>query len=164
MSQYYDTCIFEHAVNPRSTYNRECRNITDTTLIDWEVSTCPAIMLAEAPIAELLEQFEANCARNGVVYLKADLATARTTAQQHVPLKRSLRQIGFGGQDWWHLCAALSVGATAIVSGDEDFFDPANKRNPNARKKGSRVKMAIENRLGIRIIRPAACPHKLDTV
>lgn len=158
MIYYYDTCIFLHGSNADSGSHEHCVRILNFMNIDWTVAFSRDITLSEAPIEELINQFEIGCAMNGVVYATPTLEDAKRSARSKVQEKRQLRQLGFQGADWNHLCAADSVSARALVSDDEDFIDPANKANPGSKRKLSRVKEFIEDRFSIRVLLSHSCP------
>lgn len=155
---YYDTCIFELSVNLMDRNYSHCSFITDCSNIVWDVCTCPDIIASEASIDELLLAFEIECARNGVNYLKISLDDAKAAGRQCAAEKRQLRQFGFSGNDWFHLCAAKAVPSAALVTCDEDFFDPSNKACRGAKKLKSRVKQFIKDRFAIVVIKPDRCP------
>jgi hypothetical protein len=69
--------------------------------------------------------------------------------------KKALSQLGFQSRDWTHLMAALHSAADVLISTDDDFWDPANKRNRGAAKKGIQVKRLIESGMNIRILLPS---------
>jgi len=141
----------------------DCKKIVDVESIKWGVSICSEAICAECPgLTEYIEQFEINCVRSDVDITTVSLSEARATGKSYVALKKQLNQLSFSGYDWHHLCAAISSKVTAIVSVDEDFFDPANKANPRARKKSDKVKRLIESNTEILIIKPNLCPCPAD--
>ena len=162
-SLYYDTCIFLHGLNPQDRSHRHCSRLLDLPSISWRLAICRELSAAEAAIGEYLDRFEISCISAGVAIEVVALSGARVHARKYKGLKRELSRIGFGGNDWWHVMACAAIGIEALCSADEDYFDPANKRNPKAKKKSSAVRDEIERTLRIDILRPEeACGLYLD--
>jgi hypothetical protein len=158
MPHYYDTCIFQASLNPELPFSAACKAILDTTDITWTVGICGEAIVAECPIEEYLNEFEVDCQRNSVSLVKVTLADSRAKGKSLSAFRKKLQQLGFSNWDWHHFCASQVIAAKAIVTVDEDFFDPSNKINPKSKKKNDRVKRLIEATFSTKVIRPEACP------
>lgn len=158
MNYYYDTCIFLHSLNTANKFHAHSRKILSVSEITWIVSFSRDIIISEAPIKEMIDQFEIDCARNGITYYMPTFNDAKRISKVRAQDKKALRKMGFCGTDWSHLCAAIAVSAAALVTNDEDFFDPANKSNPGMHKRSTKVKRWIEYHFPLRILQSNQCP------
>ncbi|WP_297900024.1 hypothetical protein [Metallibacterium sp.] len=154
-NKYYDACLFGNALNSAHACNEGCFRFVTVDSIDWNITCCPEIVLTEFPsIREFFEQFFVYCALSGIVYRHVTLAEAKSTSKIYRPHKRPLNRLGFRGNDWNHLMAAVSEQCDEIITTDEDFFDPSNKINPGAAKKGKKVSNYIKEYFNITIVMP----------
>lgn len=155
ISKYYDSCVFGNAINSGNSDYIGCVRATEVERIEWTVCASPDLVLAEFPsIREFFEAFFVYCQINGVEFMHVTLAQAKASAKTHRVHKRQLEVFGFQGRDWNHLMAAKHSGSTHILSTDEDFFDPANKTNRRAARRGNRVAQYIADHLRIQVERP----------
>lgn len=154
-NKYYDACLFGNALNSSHASYDGCVRFVTVDSIDWEIACCPEIVLSEFPsIREFFEQFFVYCALSGIVYRHVTLAEAKATSKIHRAHKRPLSILGFQGNDWNHLMAAVGEKCGEIITTDEDFFDPLNKANPGASKKSKVVATYIKNKFKIIVVMP----------
>lgn len=154
---YYDACIFQASANDANRNSEHCRNITNPAKIDWVVVFSREIIISECPVSEILDAFEVQCGSTGVVYECPSLSEAKQAARQRRAEKKALRQLGFGGNDWNHLCAADFARCHGLISDDSDFFDPKNKASPKSKVKGSAVKDHIHSTFGLKVMTSSDC-------
>jgi len=155
VSAYYDTCIFLESLNPTHDECPHCVDLLDTAKVRWKIALCRELSISESTAREFIERFEVDCALNGVNITSVTTAEARKIAKKNRDLGRSLKQLGFGSNDWTHVAAAAAAGVNCLCTVDSDFLDPANKSTPKAKRKKTRVKDAIEERFPIRVRLPS---------
>src|SRR6266853_923233 len=110
-SAYYDTCIFLESLNETHRESGGCKDLLTPSLISWVVQICAELSKGESTAAEFIDNFEVDCAANGVHLMRVSLVAARRTAKRHVALKKSLSRRGFTSRDWIHLMAATASRA-----------------------------------------------------
>lgn len=152
---YYDSCIFIQAFNKNHPEGEHCAIITTPDNIHWDVCICSRLICSETTGEELLEQFQVACASLGIIVCDIDLESTDVFQKKHQPLKRTLSKKAFGQRDWRHLMCAVCRGAKYLCSVDPDFWDPANKSAPKAKKKKVEIKKLIEKSLPIAIVLPS---------
>ena len=153
--KYYDACLFGNASNGASADHDGCVKATTVANINWAIACCSEIVLSEFPsVTEFFNQFFVYCALSGVARIDVTLAEAKATAKLHRHHKNPMRQLGFDGNDWNHLMAAVHACSDEIITTDEDFFDPSNKSNRGAARKVRKVADYIKGNFDIDIKRP----------
>lgn len=151
---YYDSCVFGNALNPTWNEHLDCQRITDAGAITWRVCICTELTLCEVTFGDFVEQFLVQCGLHGVDVYDVPKFGIKRVAKKFVQHKAALHNYGFCGRDWKHLCAALVIPCDYLVSTDEDFFDPANKRVKNG--SGNRVERYIRRHCAVTVRKPSA--------
>lgn len=153
---YYDTCVFLSHENPATPEHLHCRAVLETSRIAWPV-VLSDVSLMDAPISELLDQFEIQCALYCVSARRVSLREVETEQRQHLNFRRRLKLLGLKSKDCKHLFAAAIGGATWLLTTDRDFWDPQSKRTSRFPASGP-VKLAIAEYFGISVELPSrAC-------
>jgi hypothetical protein len=160
---YYDSCVFGNSLNPQHAEYSHCRCITDPASIDWPIVIFRDLVVAETTFGQLVDEFEIQCALNGVIIQVISVAEERKSARRIRQHKRPLSRFGLIQRDWRHICAALCASARFFVTTDPDFFDPSNK----SVRGGSRVCVSkyLSDNLSITVILPSivsggSSPHR----
>jgi hypothetical protein len=154
-SAYYDTCIFLECSNLTHRECKACQALLNVEQISWTVSFCTELSAGESSAGELIDRFEVACASYGVTVIVVRLADANRLTRRHVALRQRLLKQGLTTRDWRHLMAAVVSNSRTFCSTDADFWDPANKRNPNATRPSHAVRKQIEAGLPIAIRLPS---------
>ena len=152
---YYDTCIFLLQCNRNHRECDACAILLDSRHIQWTVAYS-ALSRHEAPIGELLDAFEIQCALNGAKVLQVTLDHSAALTKEYLALKKSLAQCGPTSRDWKHLMAATWAGASTFLTDDRDFWDPASKRKKGTHPRNGRVRRLIRRDLGIVVHLPSS--------
>src|SRR4051794_16491340 len=110
-SVYYDTCLFLHTRNPAHKESKACARLLPPSIVSWTVCISSEISTGEATIKEFLEQCMVQWTLNGVALKDVKLTESKARAKSATAEKKALHQIGFRGNDFNHLMAALHAGA-----------------------------------------------------
>lgn len=151
---YYDSCVFGNSLNPQHAEYLHCRRITDPSNIGWEVAIFRDLIVSETTFGELIDEFEVQCALNGIVIRIISAAEERKSARRVRQHKRPLSSLGLVQRDWRHVCAALCALVKVFVTTDPDFVDPSNKRVRDGAC--MRVARYLSDNLGIIVELPSA--------
>lgn len=140
---FYDTAIFEISINPADHDAPHCEKLLDASLITWTV-IWSELSRKEAPIEEYLDWLEIRFSLSGTDYFVfswSDVKLAKRNIQTDLT---ALENLGLRRNDASQLAAAYASDATRLITRDDDFIDPRNKRS-RGRKKWPRKYIAVQN-------------------
>jgi len=130
-SIYYDTCIFENSQNTTHPESKFCNDALDPVNIKWRINLSE-LSYAEANIEEFLNAFIDSCNFSGIDIQLITTEQVRSTKKQYNKEKKRYTQLGLSTKDWGHLISSVYSRSTALLSTDEDFWDPSNKSRSGA--------------------------------
>ncbi len=155
-SMYYDTNVFEHALNPNYCFFEYCSKLCDPSLISWRIVISEWVR-AEFQNDELLDTLAVQLATNGQGVLD-EVAHEPVDALKRLKnfTKRKLSSYGMSAIDINHAFAAAASGCPTLTTDDPDFWDPAQKSGGET----TRVQDLLIRDLSLSVLStPEACEH-----
>jgi hypothetical protein len=153
MSGFYDTCVFELALNTSDRDHADCAALVDAGTITWPVSFSE-ISRAEAPFDEYLDRFLVQCIQNGVSCIEIKMDGIQATQRLHRDTKKALEYEGMQSRDIKQAFAARAANATILVTRDRDFNAPSLKSTKSKKASSGNVLKILRQELELLVAGP----------
>ena len=157
---FYDTTIFKISINPADHDLPHCERLLDASLISWTV-IWSELSRHESEIEEYLDALEIRFSSSGTDYFVFSWSDVKSAKRNIRTDLVALRKLGLCSHDASQLAAACASDASCLITRDDDFIDPRNKRIRHKKKrvrKHNAVQDYIRRQLSIRVLFPCdAC-------